>query len=64
MSKYAVVECDNCSTARRGYSYTELWRKLHAEGWKDDKGLHLCPVCVRIWEKRQEEKSDGQEQGN
>ena len=46
MSKHAIVECDDCSTARRGYSYTELWRKLHAEGWKDDKGLHLCPVCA------------------
>lgn len=64
MSKYAIVECDNCSAARRGYSYPELWRKLKAEGWKDAKDCILCPVCVRIRDKRQEEKSDGQEKEN
>ena len=66
MSKHAVVECDNCSAARRGCSYTELWRKLAAEGWETDRlgERHLCPVCVRLREKRQDEKSYGQEKGN
>lgn len=46
MSKHVIVECDDCGTARRGYSYPELWRKMKAEGWKADspRGLHFCQV--------------------
>ena len=66
MSMHVVVECDNCSAARRGKNYLSLWRKLAAEGWETDRlgERHFCLVCVRIREKRQEEKSDGQENGN
>lgn len=66
VSKHTVIECDNCSAARRGKNYLALWRTLAAEGWETDRlgERHLCPVCVRIREKRQEKKSDGQEKGN
>lgn len=67
MSMHVVVECNNCSSARRGKNYLSLWRKLSAEGWKSDRLgelRHFCPVCVRIREKRQGEKSDGQKKEN
>lgn len=54
MSMHVIIECDNCSSARRGGSYRSLWKQMKADGWKSisSRGLHFCPVCVALRKKR------------
>ena len=62
MSIYIIIECDACSSARRGDCYSSLWKQMKADGWESDnsRGLHFCPVCVALRKKREK----GDEHGN
>lgn len=64
MSMHVIIECDDCSSARRGGCYRSLWNQLKADGWHADnsRGLHFCPVCVAL--RRRKEKCKAVEDEN